>query len=190
MSKEVDCSDEEKAAVCDFVEKQQHKLELKAQPYWTREPWLPEGWMKLPSEPTFLSPEGFIFKTKKAMWDFIKMKNGDDSGSTIQEKKEKKTREWLEDSTIPKGWRSYYTGDGIHYLDEHGNTFRGRIEAIKSLQQTKKEEDEELIVMISGLEVDGWKEKMYLPQGWRVRRSKRKENVRIEKIQKKDYRVL
>ena len=190
VSKEVDCSDEEKAAVCDLVERQQHTLELEAQPGWSWEPMLPEGWRKLPSEPTFLSPDGFIFKTKKGMLDFIKMKNGDDSVGTIQEKKEKKVREWLEDSTIPKGWRSYSTGDGIHYLDQHGNTFRGRIEAIKSLQQTKEEEDEELIVMISGLELDGWKEKMYLPQGWRMRRCNRKENVKTDKIQKKSYRVL
>ena len=84
--------------MCDLVEREQHKLEFEAQPGWSWEPSLPEGWMKLPAEPTYLSPNGFIFKTKKSMVEYIMMANGEAPDYITKEKKHpSKLTEWLED---------------------------------------------------------------------------------------------
>ena len=193
VSKEVGCSDEEKEAVCALVGREQHRLEFEAQPDWSWEPSLPEGWMKLTSEPTYLSPNGFIFKTKKAMVEYIMMENGEAPDYKTQEKKKSsKLTEWLDDSTVPDGWTSCSKGDGTYYKDKNGNIFRGRVEAIKSLQQqTKEGGDVELGVMLKGLEADGWKSKMHLPKGWRMRRYNKMEGVKTGNIVKKvDYRTV
>ena len=178
--------------MCALVEREQHKLEFEAQPGWSWEPSLPVGWMKLPSEPTYLSPNGFIFKTKKSMVEFIMMADGEAPGYKTKDKKNpSKLTEWLEDSTVPDGWTSCSKGDAIYYKDQHGVIFRGRIEAIKSLKQTKEEGDMELTVMMKGLEADGWKGKKHLPHGWRMRRYKRREGVKTENIiQRKDFRTV
>ena len=185
VSKEVGCSEEEQLAVCALVGREQHRLEFEAEPGWSFESSLPEGWMKLPSEATYLSPDGFIFRTKDAMLWFVKKTKGEGAQKKIQNKIQKeqnpnKIRLWLEDPTIPNGWKSCSKGDGIHYKDQHGNTFRGRIEAIKYIQQKKGMDDGEHTIMMRGLEADGWKEKKHLPHGWRIKRYTRKETVKTE----------
>ena len=102
----------------------------------------------------------------------------DTSELELEEKVDTKP-EWVEDNTVPAGWkrRIFENNAMFHFnipgvLAPDGNQYRSRQNALRVL--IKKQADPELLSELSDcLAHEGWEEHELLPEGWRLRKQKK-----------------
>ena len=158
-------------AMVEVLGRETHRLELEAEPGWRREPSLPEGWMKLGEESYFLSPQGAVIRSRKAVMELIHGKAA--VTRSMEEVPRKSMRVWEEDERLPEGWQVWRGKEVNNFRGPAGQEFKGRHEAIRFMEEMEAGE-EEVAMMKAGMEEDGWKREEHLPTGWRVRQVRRR----------------
>ena len=147
---------------------------------WQEHPLLPEGWRfrgseKKSSSKQFLSYEVTIFKSYRKAQEYISsyMSEEDLARFAAYAEGESKVNrnssyEWLEEPSLPKGWRSRLSEAKKYYLAPTNEQFPVRRLALKFMvEQNYPEQD--LEKTRSSLGEEGWKESALLPEGWRFR---------------------
>merc|ERR1719342_293654 len=97
----------------------------------------------------------------------------------LEEKVEDTKPDWVEDNTVPAGWkrRIFDNNSMVHFnipglLAPDGMQFRSRQNALRVL--TKKKADPEILSSLSECLIhEGWEEHELLPEGWRIRKQKK-----------------
>ena len=163
-----------------------YKAELEGNLNWEKAEALPAGWMTIPSESIFLSPQGTIIRSKKGINDHLGyrhfMTKKKHSKKEIKDEEikplKKPKRDWQDDNdpNLPEGWQWCEGRDIVHFKSPPGDIFRGRPEAIKSMVENGAGESD-IALMVKGLESDGWTGNDCLPTGWMIRQVK-KERLR------------
>ena len=171
---------EEREAIFHQLALANYKAELEGNPRWEKAEALPTGWMTIPSESIFLSPQGTIVRSKRGINDRLgyrhfmsKKKFKNDIKDEESKPLKKLKRDWQDnDPNLPDGWQWSKGKDAVHFKSPSGEIFRGRQEAIKSLMDNNSKEAD-IALMIKGLASDGWAENDSLPHGWMIRQVKK-----------------
>ena len=169
---------------------------------WESNPALPQHWKIRKSEGTtngiydvdywFLSVEGLLFRSTKAVCDFMKESGSytdEDVGKISKELESERTKirqqkyDWMEGNpTVPAGWKVRIVEGKTtktFFLSEDGNQFACRRSA---LQHMIKEEapSEQVELMRVCLIHEGWDDDKHLPVGWKVRKSEGSTNGQFD----------
>jgi len=160
---------------------------------WVESSFLPAEWRYRKcktgrNEYNFLSPEGEMFPSRKAVVAFMQssdkyseddINNLDALREEIRAKWAHNKHDWIEnDETIPQGWKIRYF-DGVkankkprkrcYILSPSGATFQSRLKALQFMIQNCHPEDQ-VAFMRSQLEKEGWASHPILPENWRIKR--------------------
>jgi len=151
---------------------------------WCSHPSLPENWRikKILSGGkghSFLSSEGTVTSLKGALEHIEKASDkytAEDSEGLVfvakgfTEHLAKLNYEWLENETVPTGWkmRNFGTLGREYFLTPSGDEMVGRINTIQFLlKQGLSATHPDILILSSGLENAGWKEDLdTIPRGW------------------------
>ena len=146
---------------------------------------LPEGWRFRRSEKKlnskrFLSYEVTMFKSFRKAQEYISSYMSEEDlkrFAAYAEGESKVNRsssyEWVDDPSLPKGWRSRLSEAKKFYLAPTNEQFTVRRLVLKFMVE-KNYPDEDLEKTRSSLGEEGWKESVLLPEGWRFRPKKDK----------------
>merc|ERR1719319_783059 len=169
---------------------------------WEANPALPEDWRIRKSEGTtngiydvdywFLSVEGLLFRSTKAVCDFMRESGAyseEDVAKISKELESERTKirslkyDWEDGNlTVPPGWKVRVVEGKTtktFFLSEDGNQFACRRSA---LQHMIKEEAvaEQVEVMRACLIHEGWEDDEHLPTAWKVRKSEGSTNGQFD----------
>ena len=147
---------------------------------WQEHPLLPEGWRFRGSEKKlnskrFLSYEVTMFKSFRKAQEYISSYMSEEDlerFAAYAEGESKVNRsssyEWVDDPSLPKGWRSRLSEAKKFYLAPTNEQFPVRRLVLKFMVE-KNYPEEDLEKTRSSLGEEGWKESALLPEGWRFR---------------------
>merc|ERR1719209_1451767 len=169
---------------------------------WEANPALPEDWRIRKSEGTtngiydvdywFLSVEGLLFRSTKAVCDFMRESgtySEEDVAKISKELESERTKirslkyDWEDGNpTVPPGWKVRVVEGKTtktFFLSEDGNQFACRRSA---LQHMIKEEapPHQVEVMRTCLIHEGWEDDEHLPPAWKVRKSEGSTNGQFD----------
>ena len=169
---------------------------------WEGNTALPKDWKIRKSEGTtngiydvdywFLSVEGLLFRSTKAVCDFMKENgsyNAEDVEKISKELESERTKirqqkyDWMEGNpTVPSGWKVRIVEGKTtktFFLSEDGNQFACRRSALQHM--IKEGAQQELVEqMRTCLIHEGWDDDTHLPTGWKVRKSEGSTNGQFD----------
>ena len=147
---------------------------------WRESVHLPKNWIyrdtakNSTSGVKVLSDEGVVFESYLGVKEFMESNEKFDANDIHKIKKlsdeaGKRRRKceagWVENETLPKGWKMMITRTQKHFLTPDGVRIAGRRSALQYM--IKEDFDkEEIKIMKESMGEDGWRESVYLPKGW------------------------
>ena len=168
---------------------------------WLAHASLPNKWiMKNNYEATYsklsyISDNGLVFESVKSAIEYMKafdqkysqedVENLKNLLSSMNKTAVKKRGDWVEDETIPQGWKRRVLGStGKEFiLRSDGRQFASRCNAILHMVKEGYSQTE-ISRMKSKLSYEGWREEDLLPKGWLVKVSESKCKGKVQRSYK------
>ena len=148
---------------------------------WRGSTLLPEGWRFRPKEKSksgakdFLTKDGMYFKSFKTAREYAAANCSPAEVMKLDEFAEGESKvnrtssyEWVDDPSLPKGWRRRFSESKKFYLAPTNEQFPVRRLVLKFMVE-KNYPEEDLEKTRSSLGEEGWRGSTLLPEGWRFR---------------------
>ena len=151
---------------------------------------LPEGWRFRGSEKKlnckhFLSYEVTFFKSYRKAQEYISSYMSEEDLAKFAAYAEEESKvarsssyEWVDDPSLPQGWRSRLSEAKKFYLAPTNEQFPVRRLALKFMVE-KGYPEEDLEKTRSSLVEEGWRKSPLLPEGWRFRLTEHKPGSKV-----------